>query len=159
MTILVLVLAVVLVVTGAAGLVVPPLPGALLIFAGLLLAAWAEDFVYVGWGTITVLAVLTALTYVVDFVAGVIGVKRFNASRTAMVGAVVGAVAGVFFGLLGIFLGPLVGAAVGELLARRGVAQAGRAGVGATLGLVLGIALKFMLGFAMVGLFAAVRFF
>ena len=158
MTIFLLVLAVVLVVTGLVGLVVPPMPGALLIFAGLLLAAWAEDFMYLGWGTITMLAVLTALTYVVDFVASVVGVKRFNASRKAMVGAVIGAVAGLFFGLPGIFLGPLVGAALGELWARRDVTQAGRVGLGATIGLVLGTAVKFMLGFAMVGLFAAVRF-
>ncbi len=159
MAVLLLVIAVVLVVAGVVGLVLPPLPGALLILAGLVLAAWAEDFVYAGGGTIVVLAVLAALTYVVDFAAGVIGVKRFHASRRAMFGAAAGAVVGLFFGVPGIFLGPLVGAALGEFSARRDVAQAGRAGLGASIGLVLGIALKFMLGFAMVGWFVAVRFF
>ena len=158
MTVLLLLLAAVLVIAGVVGLVVPPMPGALLTLAGLLLAAWAEDFLYVGWGTITALVALTLLTYLVDFVASIVGVKRFNASRRAVLGAIAGAVIGLFFGLLGIFLGPLVGASLGELWARRDIAQAGRVGLGATIGLVLGIALKLMLGLAMVGLFVAVRF-
>ena len=45
-------LAVVLVVVGLAGVVLPALPGTVLIFAGLLLAAWADGFVRVGAGTI-----------------------------------------------------------------------------------------------------------
>ena len=158
MTVLLLLLAAVLVIAGIVGLVVPPIPGALLTLAGLLLAAWAEDFLYVGWGTITALVILTLLTYLVDFVASIVGVKRFNASRRAMLGAVAGAVIGLFFGLPGIFLGPLVGASLGELWARRDITQAGRVGLGATIGLVLGIALKLMLGLAMVGLFVAMRF-
>ena len=40
-------LAVLLVAAGIAGLVLPALPGAPLLFAGLLCAAWAEGFAYV----------------------------------------------------------------------------------------------------------------
>ena len=39
--------AVVLVAAGMAGLVFPALPGAPILFAGLVVAAWAEDFTYV----------------------------------------------------------------------------------------------------------------
>ncbi len=42
------VLALLLTVTGLAGLVIPMLPGAPMVFAGLFAAAWAEDFTYVG---------------------------------------------------------------------------------------------------------------
>ena len=59
-------LAVVLVVVGLAGVVLPALPGTVLIFAGLLLAAWADDFVRVGAGTIIGLGILTVATYFVD---------------------------------------------------------------------------------------------
>ena len=158
MTVVIWILASVVVLAGLAGLVVPPLPGALLVFGGLLMAAWADNFLYVGAGTITLLAVLALLTYVVDFLASVVGVKRFNASRSAMIGAMIGATVGLLFGLPGIFLGPFFGAALGELWVRRGLGQAGRAGVGASIGLVVGVAVKLMLGFAMVGVFAAVRF-
>jgi len=41
------ILAVALVFAGLAGMLLPALPGAPLLFAGLLMAAWAEDFTYV----------------------------------------------------------------------------------------------------------------
>lgn len=147
-----------LVVVGIAGLVLPALPGAPLLFAGLVLAAWAEGFAYVGAGTLTVLGMLGLLTYAVDFLASAFGAKRFGASRWAIVGAILGAIVGLFFGLIGILLGPFAGAVAGELLAQRNLAAAGRAGVGATLGLLIGAAAKLALAISMLGLFVAARF-
>jgi uncharacterized protein YqgC (DUF456 family) len=46
---------------------------------------------------------------------------------------------------------------IGELTAQRELREAGRAGVGATLGLVLGVAFKLALAFSMLGLFAMAR--
>lgn len=133
-------------------------PGAPLIFVGLLLAAWAEDFAYVGSGTLAVLGVMALLTYVVDFLAGAAGAKRFGASKRAIIGAAIGALVGLFFGLPGVLLGPFVGAVIGELSAQRSLKNAGRAGFGASLGLVLGAAAKLALGFAMLGIFLVARF-
>jgi uncharacterized protein len=157
-SVLLFVLAALLVIAGLAGLLLPAMPGAPLLFAGLLLAAFAEGFAHVGRWTLAVLALMAALTYVADFAASALGAKRFGASRRALIGAVLGGLIGLFFGLPGILLGPFVGAVVGELSARRGLHDAGRAGIGATLGLVLGVALKLGIGFAMIGLFAFVRF-
>ena len=86
----------VLIVIGALGLVLPILPGAPLMFLGALLGAWAEDFAYLGAGSLTVLGVLAALAVVVDFVAGAFGVQRFGASRRAVTGATLGAIVGLF---------------------------------------------------------------
>ena len=70
-----------------------------------------------------------------------------------------GALVGLFFGLPGIVLGPFVGAVVAELIwERRNLRQAGRSGLGATIGLALGVAAKLALAFAMLGIFALVRF-
>ena len=156
-TVLLWSLAVLLVLAGIAGLVFPALPGAPLLFAGLLVAAWAEDFAYVGFKTLSALAVMAALSYAIDFLAGVFGARRYGASPRAMAGAALGALLGIFLGLFGVLLGPFVGAALGELSARRGLSQAGRAGIGATVGLLLGIAAKLALAFAMLGLFVLVR--
>lgn len=46
----------VLTVLGLAGMLLPVLPGAPLLFLGLLCAAWAEDFQYVGLWTLLILA-------------------------------------------------------------------------------------------------------
>ncbi len=152
-------LAALLVLLGIGGLVLPALPGAPILFGGLVLAAWAEDFAYVGWGWLSLIGGLAVLTYVVDFAATALGAKRFGASRRAVIGATVGAIVGIFFGIPGILLGPFLGAVLGELSAQRTLPEAGRAGLGAALGLAAGIAVKLTLAFAMVGVFALVRFF
>jgi len=151
-------LAAVLVAVGIAGLFFPAIPGALVLFAGLAIAAWADDFAYAGWKTLTLLGVLALLTYPADFLASAFGAKRFGASPRAVTGAAIGAVIGIFFGLPGVLLGPFFGAVAGELLTRRHLGRAGRAGIGATVGLVLGTALKLAIAFTMLGVFAVVRF-
>ena len=70
----------VLMVIGALGMVLPVLPGAPLLFLGAVLAAWAEEFVYLGFPTLIVLGFLALLAVVVDFVASAFGAKRFGAS-------------------------------------------------------------------------------
>ena len=158
-TILLWVLAVSLIITGLVGIVLPLLPGAPLLFLGLVAAAWAEDFTYVGFGTLGILAALTALIYVVDFLAGILGAKHFGASTRAMIGAGIGAVVGIFMGFIGIIIGPFIGAVIGELSVRRELTAAGMAGLGTTIGLLLGVAAKIALGLTMVGIFVLVRFF
>ena len=156
-TILIWLLAATLILAGVAGLVLPALPGPLLLFAGLVAAAWAEDFVYVGAWTLAALGVMTLLALLLDFVAGALGARRYGASGRAVFGAACGACIGIFFGLPGVLLGPFVGAMAGELSHRRGLEAAGRAGFGATLGLVIGTAAKLALGFAMLGVFIVIR--
>jgi len=143
---------------GLVGLVLPGIPGAPLILVGLILAAWAEDFTHVGLWTILALTVLAGLTYAVDFWATIFGAKKFGASKRAIIGALLGVVAGLFLGLPGVIFGPFIGAVIGELSARRDLQQATRAGIGATIGLVIGAALKIAMAFAMIGIFAVVRF-
>ena len=151
--------AAVLVVTGLIGLILPAIPGALFLLAGLVLAAWAENFTFVGLGTLAILAVLALLTFGVDLWATMFGAKKFGASKRAMIGAVIGALGGVFLGFPGVIFGPFIGAMLGELSAQRGFQEAARAGLGATLGLALGVAVKLALAFAMIGIFAVARFF
>jgi len=158
MTIALLSLAFVLVVAGLVGLVLPVLPGPLLLFAGLAVAAWAEDFAYVGQATLIALGFMAALALLADFAAGALGARRYGASRRAVYGAALGALVGIFFGPVGVVLGPFIGAVLGEVIARGNLPAAGRAGWGATLGLLLGTAAKLALGFAMLGVFLLVRF-
>ncbi len=147
-------LAVILVLVGIAGVILPALPGLPLVFAGMLLAAWAGDFQQIGWVTLVVLGLLTLLSVGVDFFATLIGAKRVGASRKALIGAVLGTFAGLFFGPIGLFAGPFVGALLGELWHGREIGQAAKVGLGTWLGILLGTVLKLGLAFAMLGLFA-----
>ena len=157
-TILLWILALALILIGIAGLALPALPGAPLLFVGLVVAAWAEDFAYLGTGSIVTLAILALLTYPVDIIAGAMGAKKFGASKKAIAGAAIGALVGIFFGIAGIFLGPFVGALVGELMQQRELRKAGMSGIGATLGFLLGAIAKLAIAFTMIGLFLFMRF-
>ena len=159
MEILLWIFAIVLVGAGMAGLIFPALPGAPILFAGLVVAAWAEGFEHISIGTLIVLGVMAAAMYLVDFLASAVGAKRFGASSRAIIGATIGAVVGIFFGIPGIILGPFIGAVLGELTAHSDLKTAGRAGIGATVGLALGVAAKLALALAMVGIFVMARFF
>jgi uncharacterized protein YqgC (DUF456 family) len=152
-------IAILLAAIGLAGVALPAIPGAPLLFAGLFLAAWTEDFLYVGKWTLVILGLLALLTYGVDFWATMFGAKRFGASKRAVVGALIGTLVGLFLGLPGVLFGPFIGAVIGELSARRKLEDAARAGFGATIGLVLGVALKVALALSMIGIFVVARFF
>jgi uncharacterized protein YqgC (DUF456 family) len=154
-----LVLAVVLVCAGVAGSVLPALPGVPLVFAGLLLAAWAGDFQQVTWIPLVVLGLLTVISFVIDFAATALGAKRVGATKLAVLGAALGTLGGLFLGLPGLILGPFVGAVAGELLSHGRMQQATRAGVATWMGLVFGTLAKLALVFTMLGVFALAYFF
>jgi len=149
------VVAVLLVIVGAVGTVLPALPGVPLIFAGVLLAAWAEDFQRIGGWTLGVLAVLALVGLVVDYVAASMSAQRAGASRQGIIGAAIGTVAGIFTGLLGLVFMPLVGAAIGEFIAHRDALRAGKVGVATWIGLLVATAIKIAVAFTMIGVFIA----
>jgi hypothetical protein len=153
-TIWIWILAILLVVAGVVGTALPVLPGVPLVYAGLIFAAWADDFERVSWITIVLLGLLTVLSIVVDLIATLLSAKRVGASGLAIAGAAIGSVVGLFFGIPGLILGPFIGAISGELIARRHMVQASRVGFATWLGLILGTLAKLALAFAMLAIFA-----
>jgi len=153
MTVVLWIIAVVLIVTGVIGTIVPALPGAMLVFAGIVLGAWIDDFTRIPVWLVVVFGVLTAITWGVDYFAASVGAKKAGASRLAVLGAFIGTVAGIFSGLWGLLFMPLAGAAIGEFIAQRDLMRAGRVGVATWFGLLLGTAIKVAIVFAMVGAF------
>lgn len=147
-----------LVLVGLAGTILPALPGVPFVFMGLLVAAWIGDFQKIGWPTLTILAVLTALAVAADLVATLLGAKRAGASKLALLGAAIGSIVGLFFGLVGIFVFPFVGAVIGELLARQRLNQAARVGFATWLGMLIGALAKLSLAITMIGVFVIAYF-
>ncbi len=147
------VLSIALMAAGFAGLILPVLPGVPLMFAGMLLAAWIDDFARIGAVSLSILGVLTAVTLVIDFVSGSWGAKRVGASPRAIAGAAIGTVVGVFFGLPGLLLGPFIGAAIGEMLARGSLRRSIEVGAASWIGFATGTVLKVAIAFAMLGTF------
>lgn len=154
LTLLLALLAVALVLGGLAGAVFPLLPGPPLVFAGLWLGAYADDYQHAGYKTLVLIAVIGALAILLDFVAGAFGAKRVGASPQAVTGAALGTLVGLFLGLPGLLFGPFIGAVLGELLAKRSPGQAAASGLGTWLGLLLGAIAKLALSLMMIGVFA-----
>ncbi|MAT39519.1 MAG: hypothetical protein CL946_07930 [Ectothiorhodospiraceae bacterium] len=159
MEILLWVIAIVLVCAGIAGIILPAIPSTPLVFIGLFIGAWVDDFERVGVFALIIIGLLFVLSMVVDFVASGLGAQKTGSSKIAAFGAIAGSLIGLFFGLWGLVLGPFIGAFAGELLARKDMIQAGKAGLGAIFGLVIGVATKAATTGAMIGVFLFAYFF
>jgi uncharacterized protein YqgC (DUF456 family) len=174
-------LSVALILGGVAGTILPALPGPAFVLAGVVLAAWIEDFTRVGGLTVAVVSVLAVIGWVLDYVAGLLGARKAGASPQALAGAAIGTLAGLLGGVVGVLFLPLVGAAVGEYLARRGSARSGpspqeavqtsaggvgdapggspalggalKVGLATWLGIMVGLIAKVVVVFMMVGVF------
>jgi len=147
--------AVLMILVGVAGVILPALPGVVFVFGGILLAAWIDDFALIGGWTVGVLAVLALIAFVVDYVASTLAARRAGASTQGLIGAALGTVLGIFTGLIGLVFMPLVGAAIGEFIAKRDALRAGQIGVATWIGLLVGTALKVAITFTMIGVFIA----
>lgn len=151
MSIVLYVVGAALLAAGIAGLVLPVLPGAILLVAGVVAIAWAGSFTVVGWGTVAFAGAMGLAITAVDAAASVLGAKAFGASKWAVIGSGVGLVVGLFLGLPGIVLGPVVGAIAFEYAKNPDFERALRAGVGAFVGFLVGSVLKVTLAFVLVG--------
>lgn len=147
-------LALVAVLLGFAGIFLPLLPGMPLLFGGLWLAAWLDDYARVGGSTIVVLGVMALIAWLAEYLASALGVKRVGASGLAVAGAALGALFGLVGDIPGLIVGPVIGAATGEWIARRDGAQATRAGLAAGVGFLVAVGVKLLIALAMVGVFA-----
>ena len=147
------VLCVALIAVGLVGTVLPLLPGTVLVWGGIVLGAWIDDFARVGSTTVVVASMLAVLAWVLDYVAGLMGAQKAGASKQALLGAAVGTVVGLFMGLVGVLFMPLVGAAMGEYVARKDQNRAVKVGVATWVGIMLGLIAKVVLAFMMVGIF------
>lgn len=150
-----LVLALLVMVVGLAGSVLPGIPG-----PPLILAAAVGHWLWFGEASVStwVLAVMAGLmvaSVLLDYAATLVGARHLGATWRGVVGAGVGAIVGLFAGLWGIFVAPFIGATLGEVLGGREFRESARAGLGAVLGLLAGVVGKVACSAAMIGLFLA----
>ncbi|EDY85171.1 conserved hypothetical protein [Verrucomicrobiia bacterium DG1235] len=119
---------------GLVGVVIPVIPGAIVMLVGALVFNFLTPG-WLNWWSIGGLAVLMILDRVADFAGTAAGTRMFGGTKWGIFGAVVGGLVGLFFGPLGLILGPVAGAILFELVwAKRHPREAARSGVGAGVG-------------------------
>jgi uncharacterized protein YqgC (DUF456 family) len=151
MTLGLLLLGIVLLVVGLAGLLLPAVPGMPLLFAGAVAIAAADGFERVGWLTLVVIALLAAAGTGVDHAASLLGARKAGASGWGLAGAVIGLVVGIPFGLPGIVLGPGIGAVALEYARDQEFRRAAKAGTGVFIGFLVGTVLKYAIAGILIG--------
>lgn len=138
---------------GVAGAVLPGLPGTPLIFAAALGHKLWFGAAAPHWIVIIGLGLLAALSLGLDFLATTYGAKRLGATWRGVVGAGLGAILGIFvFPPFGLVLLPLLGAALAEMMGGREWREAGKAGLGAAIGMLAGTLGKIGCSLAMIAL-------
>ncbi|MDO4433909.1 MAG: DUF456 family protein [Alysiella sp.] len=142
MTVFLVILALILLLAGAAGTVFPALPGLPLMFGGVWLLAYTSDYQIIGSLSLWILGLVCVFGMAMDFITSLLGAKYTGASQTALWGTFIGGLVGMFFGIVGLVLGPLLGAAAGEFMNKRSLFNAGKVGIGTFIGFIIGTVAK-----------------
>ncbi|MBQ3581145.1 MAG: DUF456 domain-containing protein [Bacteroidales bacterium] len=149
-----IVIAIVCVVVGLIGSVVPALPGPPVSWVGLLVFAFTtQSWSYIWW-VVGITGAITLFLILLDYLMPGWAAKHFGGSKRGMHGANLGAlvslvvfpILGVVIGpanIIGIILGPFVGAYIGELTTGADGAVALKAAFGSFLGLLGSTLVKF----------------
>ncbi len=149
----------ILMIIGLAGVVVPVLPGVPLAWVGLFIYALVTGFEKVSIAATIIFFILMLLTMAIDFIAPMLGAKKYRASNWGIAGVFIGFIIGIIiFGFWGIILGPFLGALAGELIGKRQPVQAFKSAIGALIGFITGNLLKIaliliMMGFVIISIF------
>lgn len=145
-------LLVLVMVVGVVGAVVPALPGITLIVAAIVVWGLVAGFAGLKWALGVAIAALV-LSFIIDYLAGVLGAQRVGASSWGQIGAFVGMFLGLFgllpllptgIPLLGLLVGTVLGAFIGEFLHRRElklwlrVQQSAKVGLAIVVGTLVG---------------------
>ena len=142
-----LVIAILLIIIGLLGCILPVIPGPPLSFLGLLIVHFTEFADYTT-NFLIIAAFIAILVTVLDYIIPIWGTKRFGGTKAGMWGAGIGMIIGmIFLGPLGLILGPLAGAIIGESLKGANNRDAFRAGLGAFIGFLTGVGLKLAASF------------
>jgi len=136
-----LISAIVLMIIGIIGCLVPVLPGPPLSYIGIILLHLSR-FGQFSKTTLIVLGAVTIAVTILDYIVPIWGTRKFGGSKYGARGATVGLIIGFFLGPAGIIIGPLLGAIVGELIFRDDMKYAVKAGFGSLLGFLTGVGLK-----------------
>lgn len=124
-----------LMLLGLVGIVIPGIPGVLLVFGAALVYALISRFDEFGIGWLALMGLIAAAATAFDFIAGPAVARRFGASKWGVLGAIAGLIAGFFVGgPVGAIVGPFVGAVAFEAIFGQTVRQALRSGLGTAVG-------------------------
>jgi uncharacterized protein len=149
-------LALIVMLVGLVGNILPIVPGTPLIFLAILGYGFYNHFTSLGIWFILIMGLLTMLSAIADYLGSLYGAKKYGASRLGIWGSIVGGIIGIFVAPpFGILLGPLLGAVIGEMCSGNSTDKALSVGWGTLVGLLGSTIVKLVIGLTMILLFVA----
>jgi len=143
MTTVLIIFGLLIALVGFAGCIVPIIPGPPLSFLALLILSFAKNWEPFSPMFLIIMAVLTIVITILDYIVPVGGAKKYGASKVGVKGSMIGMLLGFFFfPPWGILIGGIMGALVGELIAGKEGYMVLRAGWGIFVGYFLSTGLK-----------------
>jgi uncharacterized protein YqgC (DUF456 family) len=153
-TVIFAIICAVLIIVGLLGVILPFLPGIPVAWLGLFIYAIGTDWERISVTTVIVFAALTVFALLLDYIAPLLGAKKYKAGKWGIIGASIGLLLGIIiFQMWGIILGPLLGALIGELVAGKPADQAFKSAFGTLVGFLFGSLMKVVLILVMAGFF------
>lgn len=150
------ILAILLMLVGLAGAILPIIPGPIISFLGLLSVYFLSTEPLVD-GFMVTFGIITVVITAIDQIVPVLGTKKMGGSKYGVNGSIVGLIVGIFFfPPIGLIVGPFLGALVGELISGKDLNQATRAGFGSFVGFLTGTVLKLIFS-AVVGYYILIN--
>lgn len=151
---IVLVLALLAMVVGLIGTVLPVIPGTILIFLSALGYAFIEGFQTIGWPTLIVLGVLALVATTADLWASSVGAKVGGASGWSVLAGMIGGLIGfLVLSLVGAIIGAILGVLLTEIVRLGDWRKALKAGGGWAIGWALATVVQVGIALTMVAIF------
>jgi uncharacterized protein YqgC (DUF456 family) len=146
LTIVLIILGFLFALVGLIGCIVPVIPGPPISFFALLILSYAKNWEPFSAMFLLIMAALTAVVTLLDYVLPTIGAKRYGASNWGVWGSIIGMLFGLFiFPPWGMLLGAIAGVLLGELLSGKKGKKILRAGWGVFIGNTMSVGLKLAL--------------
>lgn len=142
-------------IIGFIGLIYPIIPSVLFIIAGFILYGLFYSFASFNWLFWTVQSLFVLLLFIADYLANIIGVKKYGGSKAGVWGSTIGLILGPFvIPAFGIIIGPFLGAILAELLVHnKDLVTATKIGFGSVIGFVSSVLTKSLIQIVMIGYF------
>lgn len=137
-----IILAILCIAGGIIFSILPPLPGPILTYAGMVCVHVGSDYTAFTGVSFLIWAIAGVIVIIADYALPIAATKKFGGTKAGVVGGMIGMIAGMFFPPFGIIIGPLLGAIIGDLYGGNRIRMAFKSGFGSFLGFIVATGLK-----------------
>ena len=147
MNVVLIIIAILLVVFGLVGSIVPGIAGPPFSFLGLLVLSFVKGIEY-SITFLVVMGIIAAVVFAMDYVVPAWGTKKLGGTKSGVRGSTIGLILGLLvtfifpIGFIAVLIGPFIGAYIGEKQAGTEDDKAMKAACGSFLGFLVGTGLK-----------------